>query len=68
VLVVVLGLQADQKLSCWALSQHTPVRLGLAEYLHQTIGDRFTPPQILRDKVAAGALGRKSGMGFYDWE
>ena len=25
------------------------------------------PPQILRDKVAAGALGRKSGQGFYDW-
>jgi 3-hydroxybutyryl-CoA dehydrogenase len=44
------------------------VRLGIAEYLHQTIGDRFAPPQILRDKVAAGALGRKSGKGFYDWK
>ena len=44
------------------------VRLGIAEYLHQTIGDRFAPPQILRDKVAAGALGRKAGGGFYDWE
>ncbi|WP_235781504.1 3-hydroxyacyl-CoA dehydrogenase family protein, partial [Sinomonas notoginsengisoli] len=25
------------------------------------------PPQILRDKVANGELGRKSGKGFYDW-
>lgn len=43
------------------------VRLGIAEYLHQTLGDRFAPPQILRDKVAAGELGRKTGKGFYDW-
>ena len=44
------------------------VRLGIAEYLHQTLGDRFAPPQILRDKVAAGELGRKCGKGFYDWK
>lgn len=43
------------------------VRLGIAEYLHSTLGERFAPPQILRDKVAAGELGRKSGRGFYDW-
>jgi 3-hydroxybutyryl-CoA dehydrogenase len=43
------------------------VRLGIAEYLHTTLGDRFAPPQILRDKVAAGELGRKTGQGFYDW-
>jgi 3-hydroxybutyryl-CoA dehydrogenase len=43
------------------------VRLGIAEYLHSTLGDRFAPPQILRDKVAAHELGRKSGKGFYDW-
>ncbi|MDR6417500.1 3-hydroxyacyl-CoA dehydrogenase family protein [Pseudarthrobacter sulfonivorans] len=43
------------------------VRLGIAEYLHTTLGDRFAPPQILRDKVAAGELGRKTGKGFYDW-
>ncbi len=44
------------------------VRLGIAEYLHSTLGDRFAPPQILRDKVAAGELGRKSGQGFFTWE
>lgn len=43
------------------------VRLGIAEYLASTLGERFEPPQILRDKVAAGQLGRKSGAGFYDW-
>ncbi|WP_255731714.1 3-hydroxyacyl-CoA dehydrogenase family protein [Sinomonas terrae] len=43
------------------------VRLGIAEYLHKTLGERFAPPQILRDKVAEGQLGRKSGKGFYDW-
>lgn len=43
------------------------VRLGIAEYLHSTLGDRFAPPQILRDKVARGELGRKSGKGFFDW-
>lgn len=43
------------------------VRLGIAEYLQATLGDRFAPPQLLRDKVARGELGRKSGRGFYDW-
>ncbi|GAA3674407.1 3-hydroxyacyl-CoA dehydrogenase family protein [Arthrobacter ginkgonis] len=43
------------------------VRLGIAEYLASTLGPRFEPPAILRDKVARGELGRKSGKGFYDW-
>lgn len=43
------------------------VRLGIAEYLHETLGERFAPPRILRDKVARGELGRKSGTGFYDY-
>ncbi|MFJ5958884.1 3-hydroxyacyl-CoA dehydrogenase family protein [Paenarthrobacter sp. NPDC092416] len=43
------------------------VRLGIAEYLESTLGPRFAPPKILREKVAAGALGRKAGKGFYEW-
>jgi 3-hydroxybutyryl-CoA dehydrogenase len=43
------------------------VRLGIAEYLAGAIGPSFTPPQLLRDKVAAGKLGKKSGEGFYRW-
>lgn len=43
------------------------VRLDIADYLTERLGPRFTPPQLLRDKVAAGELGRKTGRGFYDW-
>jgi 3-hydroxybutyryl-CoA dehydrogenase len=43
------------------------VRLAIAEYLAETLGERFAPPQLLRDKVAAGELGRKTGRGFHDY-
>ncbi len=43
------------------------VRLGIAEYLQAALGPAFTPPQVLRDKVAAGKLGTKTGEGFYRW-
>lgn len=44
------------------------VRLGIADYLHSRLGERFSPPQLLRDKVAAGELGRKTGTGFFTWD
>ena len=43
------------------------VRLAIAEHLARELGERFAPPPILRDKVAAGQLGRKTGQGFYAW-
>jgi len=44
------------------------VRLGIAEYLHGTLGsEAFRPPELLRRMVAEGRLGKKSGEGFYDW-
>ncbi|MBW3533810.1 MAG: 3-hydroxyacyl-CoA dehydrogenase family protein [Gemmatimonadetes bacterium] len=44
------------------------VRLGIAEYLHETLGsDAFRPPAILRRMVADGKTGKKAGQGFYDW-
>lgn len=44
------------------------VRLDILEYLHEELGERFRPPQLLRRKVRAGKLGKKSGEGFYEWE
>nr|WP_307845286.1 3-hydroxyacyl-CoA dehydrogenase family protein [Planomonospora sp. ID67723] len=44
------------------------VRLAIAEYLCERLGPRFEPPELLRRKVAAGELGRKTGRGFYDWD
>ena len=43
------------------------VRLSIAEYLAGEVGAHFAPPQLLRDMVARGELGKKSGKGFYDW-
>jgi 3-hydroxybutyryl-CoA dehydrogenase len=44
------------------------VRLAIAEHLHATLGERFEPPRLLREMVARGELGRKSGRGFYVWD
>ncbi|MFC9551386.1 3-hydroxyacyl-CoA dehydrogenase family protein [Rhodococcus sp. NPDC056960] len=43
------------------------VRLAIAEHLSREVGARFEPPAILREKIAAGHLGRKTGQGFYTW-
>ncbi len=43
------------------------VRLKIADHLSSVYGERFTPPKLLREMVARGDLGRKSGRGFYDW-
>jgi len=44
------------------------VRLSIAEYLSKELGARFEPPQLLREKVKKGELGKKSGKGFHDWK
>jgi 3-hydroxybutyryl-CoA dehydrogenase len=44
------------------------VRLQIAEYLHRELdAPHFRPPEILRDKVRRGELGKKVGKGFYEW-
>jgi 3-hydroxybutyryl-CoA dehydrogenase len=44
------------------------VRLSIAEYLAESLGERFQAPQLLRDMVGRGELGKKSGQGFYAWD
>ncbi len=45
------------------------VRLSIAEYLREHLRDgaHFQPPALLKQMVAEGKLGKKSGQGFYKW-
>jgi 3-hydroxybutyryl-CoA dehydrogenase len=43
--------------------------LAIADVLHRDIGDdKYRPPTLLRTRVSAGWLGRKSGRGFYRYD
>ena len=43
--------------------------LAIAEVLHRELGDdKYRPAPLLRNYVAAGWLGRKTGRGFYVYE
>lgn len=43
--------------------------LYISEVLHREFGDdKYRPPTILRNYVAAGWLGRKAGRGFYRYD
>jgi 3-hydroxybutyryl-CoA dehydrogenase len=42
--------------------------VAIMEVLHEGLGDpKYAPCPLLREHVAAGRLGRKSGRGFYDY-
>jgi len=44
------------------------VVLDATETLHEQLGDRYQPAYLLRRKVEAGDLGKKTGQGFYEYE
>ena len=70
--------QLDEFVVNSGLSPMGPCKLGdrlgldtvmhVAEYLNETLGDTFTVSQQMRELVAAGNLGRKTGKGFYEYE
>ena len=44
------------------------VRMHIGEYLAKELNNpSFEPPALMREMVAAGKLGKKSGQGFYSW-
>ncbi|MGE0143671.1 MAG: 3-hydroxyacyl-CoA dehydrogenase family protein [Planctomycetota bacterium] len=44
------------------------VRLSIADYLRKELDSEvFAAPRLMREMVARGELGKKSGKGFYDW-
>ncbi|THE66433.1 3-hydroxybutyryl-CoA dehydrogenase [Salinadaptatus halalkaliphilus] len=42
--------------------------LHASETLAEELGDRYTPAYLLRRKVEAGDLGKKTGEGFYEYD
>jgi 3-hydroxybutyryl-CoA dehydrogenase len=43
--------------------------VAIMDVLHRGFGDpKYEPCPLLREHVAAGRLGRKSGRGFYDYQ
>jgi len=44
------------------------VVLDASETLHTELGDRYKPAYLVKRKVEAGDLGKKTGKGFYEYE
>lgn len=65
-----MRLGYNQPMGPIELVDHTgiDVNVEVLEYLREELGERFKPPQLLKRKVRAGKLGRKTGEGFYVWE
>ena len=42
--------------------------LDATQTLHDELGDRYSPAYLLKRKVEAGDLGKKTGRGFYEYD
>jgi len=42
--------------------------LDASQTLYEELGDRYKPAYLLKRKVEAGDLGKKTGRGFYEYE
>jgi 3-hydroxybutyryl-CoA dehydrogenase len=42
--------------------------LDASETLHEELGDRYKPAYLVKRKVDAGDLGKKTGKGFYEYD
>jgi 3-hydroxybutyryl-CoA dehydrogenase len=42
-------------------------RLSILRFLHETLGERYRPSNLMVQYVQAGRLGRKVGRGVYDY-
>lgn len=44
------------------------VRMAIGTYLAEELGNAaFEPPELMKQMVAEGKLGKKAGSGFYEW-
>ena len=43
-------------------------RLSILEYLHRTLGEKYRPAPLLVQYVKAGRLGKKVGLGVYEYD
>jgi 3-hydroxybutyryl-CoA dehydrogenase len=43
-------------------------RLAVLEFLHERLGEKYRPADLLRRYVEEGRLGRKAGRGVYEYD
>ncbi len=57
-------------MGAFELTDHVSIDVNyhVLEYMHAELGDAYEPSPLLAEKVDAEELGKKTGVGFYDYE